>query len=381
MFVTVQTPDRDFKLSLNQLGGEILFSDAVNNAYWYGRNGNIAVWLLSLLDESKNQQRRALPVKWNKDQLRKTMWTVATQYLRPARNARLEVASAGVGIRADQSGRAINVGETCAALQTQYYVGKPEIKATTTSVAPKLAAADLIGRDVLMGKYTTSFNPIREGRTTNVRLATTAINGKVLMPGEKFSVQRHDRRTHDGQRLSRRARFVHLPGKEKAEVVDGRGGVCQVSSTLFNAVRKTNDKTNDHLAIVERNTHSLPVSYLPSGLDATVAWPDKDFRFRNTFPHPVYLRAEVSGSRLSISIWGRVLADTNSVTASADSETSESKTTKTSADSPDLKLILQAVATTVAALGVLPARRLALRAPAQYLHRSRLFQRRENRLI
>jgi vancomycin resistance protein YoaR len=44
----------------------------------------------------------------------------------------------------------------------------------------------------------------------------------------------------------------------------------------------------------------------PSGFDATVAWPNKDFRFRNTFPHPVYLRSQVSGSRLIVSVWGRV---------------------------------------------------------------------------
>jgi vancomycin resistance protein YoaR len=125
--------------------------------------------------------------------------------------------------------------------------------------------------------------------------------------------------------------FVRLPGKEKSEIVDGRGGgVCQVSSTLYNAVRKTNNKTDDRLAIIERNNHSLPVSYVPSGLDATVAWPHKDFRFRNTFPHPVYLRAQVSGSRLKISVWGRVPEDTSSITASTDGATA----TETFADSP-----------------------------------------------
>lgn len=331
MFVNVHTPDRDFKLSLAQLGGQVLFSDAVNNAYWYGRNGNIASGTVRYWMSQKTEQRRALPVKWDKAKLRQTMWTVATQYHRPARDAKLEVTAAGVQIVPDQSGRAINVGATCATLQKQYFVGKPEIKATTSSVAPKLAAADLVGRDVLLGKYTTSFNSGDEGRTTNVRLAAAAINGKVLMPDEKFSfnAMTGERTMGKGYRVAHI--FVHLPGKEKAQVVDGRGGgVCQVSSTLFNAVRKTNDKTSDHLAIVERNHHSLPVSYVPPGLDATVAWPDKDFRFRNTFPHPVYLRTEISGSRLSISVWGRVPQDTKSVTASAAEET----TTDTSADSP-----------------------------------------------
>ncbi len=326
MFVNVQTPDRDFKLSLSQLGGEVLFSDAVNNAYWYGRNGNIATGTVRYWTSQKTEQRRALPVKWNKDQLRKTMWTVATQYHRPARDAKLAVTSAGVQIEPDQSGRAINVGATCATLQKQYFVGKPEIKASTTSVTPQLVATDLVGRDVKLGEYTTSFNSGEYGRTTNVRLAAEAINGKVLMPNEKFSfnAMTGERTMDKGYRVAHI--FVRLPGKEKSEIVDGRGGgVCQVSSTLYNAVRKTNNKMDDHLAIIERNNHSLPVSYVPSGLDATVAWPHKDFRFRNTFPHPVYLRAEVSGSRLKISVWGRVPENVQSVTASADAEASTPK--------------------------------------------------------
>jgi vancomycin resistance protein YoaR len=331
MFVNVQTPDRDYKLSLSQLGGEILFSDAVNNAYWYGRNGNIASGTIRYWTSQKKEQRRALPVKWDKEQLRKTMWVVATQYQRPARDAKLSVTSAGVQIEPDQTGRALNVGETCATLQKQYYVGKPEIKAATKSVAPKLVAADLVGRDVKLGEYTTSFNPGEYGRTTNVRLAAEAINGKVLMPNEKFSfnAMTGERTMDKGYRVAHI--FVRLPGKEKSEIVDGRGGgVCQVSSTLYNAVRKTNNKTDDRLAIIERNNHSLPVSYVPSGLDATVAWPHKDFRFRNTFPHPVYLRAQVSGSRLKISVWGRVPEDTSSITASTDGATA----TETFADSP-----------------------------------------------
>jgi vancomycin resistance protein YoaR len=71
-------------------------------------------------------------------------------------------------------------------------------------------------------------------------------------------------------------------------------------------VRRANEKAGSGLTIVERNSHSLPVTYVPTGLDATVAWPYKDFRFRNSYQHPIYLRSEVIGSRLQISVWGRV---------------------------------------------------------------------------
>ena len=315
LFINLQTPERDITLSAKQLGAQLLIPEVTKSAYWYGRSESFPINAWKYWTSQKVEQHRALPVKWNKNRLRQTMLIVADNYKRPARDAKLEVTNAGVQIVPEQTGRALNVGQTCADLQKHYFAGKTDIKATTSKVAPRLVAADLSGQDVKLGEYTTTFNSGDTGRTVNVRLASDAINGKVLMQNEKFSFNSMtgERTLEKGYRVAHI--FVHLPGKEKAEVVDGRGGgVCQVSSTLFNAVRKTNNKTDGRLRIVERNTHSLPVTYVPSGLDATVAWPFKDFQFRNTFPHPVYLKTEMSGSRLKISVWGRVPDNMQSIT-------------------------------------------------------------------
>ena len=330
LFINLQTPDRVIRLSASQLGAQILIPEVTKSAYWYGRSESFPVNAWKYWTSQKSEQRRTLPIKWDKDQLRRTMWAVATNYKQDAHNARLEVTADGVQVVAEQEGRALNVGQTCADLQKKYFAGKPDIEATTTTVIPRLVAADLSGQDVLLGQYTTYFNPGEEGRTVNVGLAADAVNGKVLMPNEKFSfnAMTGERTMDKGYRVAHI--FIHKPGKEKAEVVDGRGGgVCQVSTTLYNAVRKTNDKTNDHLRILERNSHSLPVSYAPSGLDATVAWPHKDFQFRNTFAHPVYLKTEMSGSKLKISVWGRVPEDVQSVTAkSSESENAQATNTQ-----------------------------------------------------
>ena len=71
-------------------------------------------------------------------------------------------------------------------------------------------------------------------------------------------------------------------------------------------VNQPNKQAGNHLPVLERNHHMLPVTYVPDGLDATVAWPDKDFRFRNTFPYPVYLRTDVHGGTITASVWARV---------------------------------------------------------------------------
>jgi len=171
------------------------------------------------------------------------------------------------------------------------------------------------------------------GRTRNIHIASKEVDGKVLMPGEDFSFNKSTgERTWDkGYRMAHI--FERKPGKEKSEVVDGlAGGVCQVSSTIYNAVRRTNNDTDGRLQIVERNHHSLPVTYVPYGRDATVAWPHKDFRFRNTFAHPIFLRAEVDGSKLTVSVWGRVPENASNITVSAeDAEGDSQKDSKRSA--------------------------------------------------
>lgn len=322
LFLALKTPERDFNLSLSQLGGTILSDRAANDAYWYGRNRGTLTNAWNYWMTRQVEQRRMLPIHWNKDRLRNTVWTVAGIYNQPARDAKLAVTPQGIEIVAEQNGRAINVGATCATLQDKYFPGKPQINATTRTTAPRLAAASLAGHDVELDRYVTRFNPGERGRTVNVRLAAEAVNGVVLMPGEVFSFNATtgERRTSKGYQVAHI--FVRKPGETESEIVDGvGGGVCQVSSTLYNAVRKTNQKVDGGLKIIERNNHSLPVTYVPSGLDATVAWPHKDFRFRNTLSHPIYLRAEVGVSRLNISVWARVPDNVQSLIVPAETTT------------------------------------------------------------
>src|SRR5699024_5421018 len=79
---------------------------------------------------------------------------------------------------------------------------------------------------------------------------------------------------------------------------DYGGGICQVSSTLYNAVLRAN------LEITNRVNHTFTVGYVPIGLDATVSWGAPDFKFKNSRSYPIKLVATTQGKRLSISIYG-----------------------------------------------------------------------------
>lgn len=307
LFVTLHAPDRDFKLSLGQLGGKLQYDHAVKTAQKYGRGKSEISNLLQFWFTSQKDIRAVLPLRWDNDALRRTMWTVANIYNQKPRNASLQVTANTVSVEPEKLGRAMNVPQAIKKIQETYYPGLPELKIDAQIKQPSIRTAELVGQDVLLGKYRTRFNPGNEGRSTNVRLAAEAVQGMVLMPGETFSFNRAtgERTPRKGYQVAKI--FVRLPDEEKAKIVDGvGGGVCQVSSTLFNAVRISNEQSEGRLKIVERYHHSLPVSYVPEGQDATVAWPYKDFRFRNKYSFPIYLRSAIKGPRLTLSVWGRI---------------------------------------------------------------------------
>ncbi|MEH7254485.1 VanW family protein [Neobacillus niacini] len=147
-------------------------------------------------------------------------------------------------------------------------------------------------RSVRIGRYITSFNPRNNNRSINIELAVKAINNHVVFPGETFSFNRVV-----GKRTVEK-------GYEKAKVIvrgeyaeDIGGGICQVSSTLFNAVDSAG------LKIVQRFSHSRNVSYIPPGRDATVSWYGPDFEFKNIYNQPVIIQARTMGNLLVIKLF------------------------------------------------------------------------------
>ncbi len=307
--VRLETPQKIYTQSLNQLGGRVLIDQSVKDAFWVGRSKSLPANALAVWKARSEPTILALNLKWDKQRLRRQMALVSRQYFKKPVDARLRFADADLVVVPDVAGHAINAGATLATLQKSYRIGHDRIAATVGPVRPRVTARDLDGRNVLLGSYPTEFNSGLWGRTRNIHVAAASIDGLVLMPGEKFSFN-----TCTGERTwSKGYRMGHIFADlgQGAEVVEGlAGGVCQVSSTVFNAIRKANQKlpAKVFLRINEHNHHSLPVTYVPSGLDATVAWPDKDFRFTNTLGYPIFMRAVVSGERLTVSVWGRVPA-------------------------------------------------------------------------
>lgn len=161
---------------------------------------------------------------------------------------------------------------------------KPEI---TTNMIGAEAFPDLISN------FSTKYNPRQVDRTTNLKLASEKINGTVIMPGEIFSYNTVvGKRTIDAGYKEAK---IYVSG----QVVDGLGGgICQVSTTLYNAALYAN------LEIVERRNHQFVPSYAGAGLDATVVYGAIDFKIKNTRNYPIKIVCWVDKGICNFELYG-----------------------------------------------------------------------------
>ena len=183
-----------------------------------------------------------------------------------------------------EAAKALIAAEVKDEYQIQLIITKPKV---TVSQIGSEAFPDRLSN------FTTRYDASAKDRTTNLVIACQKLNGKVIMPGETFSYN---------QTLGKRtaaAGYKNAAVYENGQVVDGiGGGICQISSTLYNAVLMAN------LEIVERRNHQFVTSYLPAGRDATVVYGAIDFKFKNTRQYPIRLSASAKNGIATISIYG-----------------------------------------------------------------------------
>lgn len=172
---------------------------------------------------------------------------------------------------------------------------KGEYKIPLKIISPKITLNDLDLPifDNTISTYSTTYNAGLTGRTKNLKLAASKLNGLILKPGETFSYNRVV-----GKRTIA-AGYQNAAIFSGGKVVDDvGGGICQISSTLYGAV------LNANLQVIERTNHGMQTSYSKPGIDATVYYGSLDFKFKNNRNVPIKLYASVSGGKVVVSIKG-----------------------------------------------------------------------------
>lgn len=181
----------------------------------------------------------------------------------------------------------------CDALDRKEY--RANLKVEAEKIIPKVTKVELMNSFALISTYTTKTTS-DQNRNNNVDLAARAVMGTVLMPGETFSFNQTT-----GQRTPEKG---YLPAAAIAggtTVDEVGGGVCQVSSTLFNAAVMAD------MTIVTRSPHTWPSNYVDKGRDATVNWPNLDFQFRNDRSTPIFIVSYYKNRNCTVEIYGASL--------------------------------------------------------------------------
>ena len=160
---------------------------------------------------------------------------------------------------------------------------------------PAKTLSDL-GKEAFPNKiasYSTRYNTINKNRSNNIEISAKKIDGTILMPGETFSYNQTIGRTTLEKGYKEGTAYVG--GKV---VPDVGGGICQVSSTLYNTALLAN------LEITERSNHLFETSYVAPSRDATVYWGSIDFKFKNTRSYPIKIVGTAKNGVVKIDLYG-----------------------------------------------------------------------------
>ncbi|HWB23412.1 MAG TPA: VanW family protein [Gaiellaceae bacterium] len=214
----------------------------------------------------------------------------------PARNATWAVtAKGGIRVVPAEPGLAVDVAQTVAAVLAAAERPSARIaKVTVSESQPSRTTADAVAMGITgtVSSYETIYGGI-PNRIHNVQLVAKLVNGKLIAPGATFSFNQAT-----GARTAAQG-FLEAPVIINGELQTGLGGgVCQVSTTVFNAAYEAG------LPITARTNHALYISHYPLGRDATVDYPDVDLKFVNNTGHWLLLRTVVGPDSLVVTLYG-----------------------------------------------------------------------------
>ena len=353
--------DLENKVTYSSLAVNYQIDEAINNAYNIGRDGNIFENNLDILKTWKDGEKVELKATVDTEKLNQVVQninnTIQGAVVQPSyevKDDKLIITSGKTGIKVDESKLAEYIytavtTETDAQEQTieipvitsepdpididkihsevykevkdAYYTKDPftiypeqkgidfDVESAKTLIQEPKEQYEIqlkitnpsktvkeIGTEAfpdLLGVCKTNYVASNKNRTTNLILAAGKINGTVLLPGEEFSYN-----GVVGKRTVE-AGYKNAATYSNGQVVDDiGGGICQISSTLYDAAVFAN------MDITVRRNHQFVTSYLPAGKDATVVWGSQDFKFKNSRKYPVRITATVSGGVATVQIWG-----------------------------------------------------------------------------
>jgi vancomycin resistance protein YoaR len=236
------------------------------------------------------------------------------QNLVEPKNASFSIVGTSINISPSKNGEAVDKDQLKLLATQAITEKKQEIQVPVKEVRPEKTTEDIqnMGLTQVIVEERTSLAKRNENQIYNIQKAAQRLDGALVAPGDVFSFNRKVGKTNaaNGYKVA----AVYLNGEISQ---NAGGGVCQVSSTLYNAVLRKD------LSIVQRSNHSFPVGYVPLGLDATVADSGPDFQFKNTTDHYLYIQSFIENNELVIRVFGTDNGKHANLTTKVEQESNE----------------------------------------------------------
>jgi vancomycin resistance protein YoaR len=291
--IEVKAMDETYTIGYEELEAKYNIVEILDEAFSYGRE----LGFIEKYNLIKNPQEHefSLTFTYNEEPIRDIIATIEADVNKESSDASIkylgndtfEVIDDVKGAKLDSEKLSMDINE-----KIQSEAEDLVVEATIDTVTATKTGEDLRTINANVGSYSTSYRTSGYERSTNIELATKAIDGILLMPGEEFSFNDvvGERTADSGYQIA----HVILNG----EYVDGiGGGICQVSTTLYNAV------LIGGLEITRRSHHTYPSTYVPVGRDATVDYGNLDFKFKNNQKYPVYINAYTSNKSVYFTVY------------------------------------------------------------------------------
>lgn len=291
--ITLTALDSRWVGSAADFGAQVKWKESVRQAFEVGRDGNIIGRMINVLNPTGAGKRIKTRIVLDRNEIEKTVAKVAKKVNRPHKDAKIRVVDGRLEVEQDSIGIELDERRAASIVSNALKSEQMLVSLPVVSDKPDVTAEDARGIDTLLARFTTPFNPGKTDRTHNLVLASRSINGVILKPGQEFSYN-----DAVGPRVLGRG-FRNAPIFVKGKLEPGvGGGICQVSSTLYNAVLLAG------MQIVERHPHSRTVPYVGAGRDATVAYGLRDFKFENSNSSPVCILTSISRGNITVDLYG-----------------------------------------------------------------------------
>lgn len=296
---TVKIGDETTTATAEDFGMEWTNREVVHEAMEVAKGGNLIKQYKDKKDlqvEPKNFEVAYAP---NKQAVKTYVEKIAEEYNRDAEEGDITFANGYPEVTGGETGIAVNVDQSVSSIMKALEGDGTELTVVAEVQKPSVTKEELSQVKDVLGTATTYYGSSYE-RNTNVEVGASKINGTLIMPGETFSV------TAAVTPFNADNGYYPAPSYESGQVVDTYGGgICQVSTTLYNAVLKA------ELQVDERHNHTMLVSYVDPSKDAAIAEGLMDFVFTNNTDAPIYIYGVGYQGTLNFTIYGHETRDPN----------------------------------------------------------------------